>query len=154
MGSGFLSSPSDQKRSAYSEVFDTLCPYYLSIGMSYELYWCGDPVAARHFRKADSLRKKRKNAESWWQGLYIYEAIGDMAPVLRPFAKSGTKPLEYPSEPYPIDEEEYAEKQKREEEAKKEETRLMLKSWAMSVNQKLQEGGEGRWRTNRSNGST
>lgn len=121
----------------YSEVFDELCPYYLSIGMSYDLYWQGDVCAVRHFRKADKLRQKRRNTELWLQGLYVYEAIGDMTPVLRPFAKNGTKPVEYPSEPYALNKEDIEAKRKREREAKTEALRIKLKTWAAEVNKKF-----------------
>ena len=107
--------------------------------MPYQVYWCGDATAVRHFRKADILRQKRMNTELWLQGLYIYEAIGDMSPILRPFAKHGTKPIEYSSEPYPLDEEDREQKRKREQEAKAEAVREMLRGWAKNVNTKIKE---------------
>lgn len=73
----------------------------------------------------------------WLQGLYVYEAIGDMAPILRPFAKHGTKPIEYPAEPYAIDEAEREARKKRDDEAKAEELRIKLKQWAQDVNKKF-----------------
>lgn len=120
-------------------MFEKFCPYYLSIGMTYDEYWRGDAAATRHFRKADIFRQKRRNMELWLQGLYIYEAVGDLVPVLRPFAKPGTKPLEYPSEPYPLDEEDRKRKKEREEEAEREATRAMLEAWATKVNKKFKE---------------
>ena len=36
--------------------------------------------------------------------MYVYEAIGDIAPVLHAFAKKGTKPHPYSERPYPISE--------------------------------------------------
>ena len=77
--------------------------------------------------------------ELWLQGLYIYEAIGDMVPVLRPFAKSGTRPAEYPSEPYAISAEEREERRKRDEEAKAEELSVRLKAWAKEINKKFKQ---------------
>lgn len=111
--------------------------------MSYNLYWRGDAAAARHFRKADVLRQKRLNTELWLQGLYVYEAVGDLVPVLRPFAKEGTKPREYPHEPYPLDEEDLERKREREEAEEREQTRAMLEAWAAKVNTKFKESEVG-----------
>ena len=84
----------------YTERFYEQFPYYLSIGMTPEQYWDGDPYLARAFRKADELRMERKNQELWLQGMYIYEAICDASPILHDFAKKGTKP-------YPITEKQH-----------------------------------------------
>ena len=73
--------------------------------MTPEQYWNGDPALTRYYREADKLRRKRKNEELWWQGLYIYKAILCNVPVLRAFSKA-EKPDEYPEKPFPIDEQE------------------------------------------------
>ena len=36
----------------------------------------------------------------WKQGMYTYEALCDVSPVLHAFSKKGTKPLPYPEVPY------------------------------------------------------
>ena len=54
------------------------------------------------YRKAAEIRNQRKNQELWLQGMYIYEALCDVAPVMRAFVKKGTKPGKYPEEPYPL----------------------------------------------------
>lgn len=90
----------------YSAKFDEVFPYYLSIGMTYDQFWNGDCTLVIPYRKADKLQKERKNQELWLQGLYIYEAILDVSPVLHAFAKKGTKPKPYSSAPYPITNEE------------------------------------------------
>lgn len=36
------------------------------------------------------------------QGMYIYEAIADLIPVLHAFAKKGAKAKPYPKQPYAI----------------------------------------------------
>ena len=86
----------------YTEKFYELFPYYLSIGMTAEQYWEGDPTLARYYRKADEIRKERRNEELWLQGMYIYEALCDVSPVLHAFAKKGTKPQPYSEKPYAI----------------------------------------------------
>lgn len=75
----------------------------------------------------------------WLQGLYFYEALGDMAPVLRAFVKSGTKPRPYPSEPYAFTESEIREKEAREAKKAADATAEYLRVWAESVNKTMNE---------------
>jgi hypothetical protein len=98
----------------YTEKFYELFPYYLSIGMTYEQYWEGDCTLTKYYRKADEIRKARRNEELWLQGMYIYEALCDVSPVLHAFAKKGTKPQPYSAKPYAITETQH----KRDEEEK------------------------------------
>lgn len=106
------------------------------------MYWHGDCAAVKHYREADRLRRERKNYELWLQGMYIYEAIGDMAPVLRAFAKPNTHPIPYTSEPYSTTEEE---KKRSEEKRAKEEAenlKSFLKGWADTFNTKFNQKSE------------
>lgn len=86
----------------YTERFKEIFPYYLSIGMTYDQFWNDDPEIARFYRKADELKRDRRNQEMWWQGMYIYEAICCVSPILQAFAKKGTKAKPYPEQPHPI----------------------------------------------------
>ena len=52
----------------YTDYFEKACPYYLSIGMTWEQYWDGDNTMVKYFRQADNLRSETKNAELWLQG--------------------------------------------------------------------------------------
>ena len=88
----------------YTEKFYELFPYYLSLGMTYDLYWNDNPELAKYYRKADEIRNERRNQELWLQGMYIYEALCDVSPVLHAFAKKGTKPAPYSTSPYPLTE--------------------------------------------------
>ena len=83
-------------------MFEEALPYYISIGMSPEQFWEGDPDLCIYYRKADELRLERENMKLWLQGHYIYEALCDVAPIYHTFAKRGTKPVPYPKEPYTI----------------------------------------------------
>ena len=74
----------------------------MSLGMTYDQYWHGDPEIARYYRKADEIRRERKNEEMWWQGLYIYEAFCCASPLFHDLAKKGTKARPYPEEPHPV----------------------------------------------------
>ena len=86
----------------YTEVFEKKFPYYLSIGMTEEQYWDRDCCLVKFYREAEELRKERVNHEAWLQGMYIYDALGRISPILRAFAKKGTKPQPYMEEAYPI----------------------------------------------------
>lgn len=86
----------------YTNKFYEVFPYYLSIGMTYDQYWNGDSTLPIYYRKAEELRNEKRNQELWLQGMYVYEAICDVAPILQAFAKKGTKPRPYTTNPYPI----------------------------------------------------
>ena len=87
---------------SYTTTFEEHFPYYLVIGMSAEQYWDGDPSLVKAYRKAEEIRQKRRNEELWLQGMYIYEALCDVSPMLHAFAKRGTKPRPYSDRPYAI----------------------------------------------------
>ena len=108
MVSGSLSAPEGSERDSslpsitYTERFYEQFPYYLAIGMTPEQYWDGDPALAKYYRQADELKLERLNQQLWLQGMYVYEAICDASPILRAFAKKGTKPHPYTDKPYPL----------------------------------------------------
>jgi hypothetical protein len=84
----------------YTEQFNNHFPFYLSIGMTYDQYWNEDCELPKYYRQAHELKTTRKNQELWLQGMYIYEALCDVSPVLHAFAKKGTKPQPYTERPY------------------------------------------------------
>jgi len=90
---------------SYTEKFHELFPYYLCIGMTEEQYWDKDCTLVIAYRKADKLRQERANQEYWLHGAYFYEALCAVSPILHAFAKKGTRPKPYPSEPFPITDE-------------------------------------------------
>ena len=75
-------------------IFDEALPFYLAIGMPYELYWDGRPELVIPYRKADILRQKRSNNDAWLQGVYIRQAI----------ASTLDKKAKYPKAPFDIGE--------------------------------------------------
>lgn len=123
----------------YTEKFYELFPYYLSIGMTYEQYWDGDPVLPKYYRKAEEMRNEKRNQELWLQGMYIYEALCDVSPILHAFAKKGTKPQPYPSNPYPLNEKQ-REKEQEEKERKLAEKGKRFMEMMMQSNNKRFEG--------------
>ena len=122
----------------YTEKFYELFPYYLSIGMTYEQYWEGDCTLVKYYRQAEELRNEKRNQELWLQGMYVYEAICDVAPVLHAFAKKGTKPTPYSAKPYPLNDKQV----KRDEEEKQrkltEKGKRFMEAMAVSINKKYE----------------
>ena len=97
------------------EIFSRLCPYYMSIGMTYDEFYNQDVCMVKAYRKAAELRDKRQNQELWLQGMYVYEALCDASPLFRFSMKKGTiKPEPYVKEPYPITAAEVREREERE----------------------------------------
>ena len=121
----------------YTERFREQFPYYLSIGMSPEQYWDGDPELARAYRKADGIRMERKNQELWLQGMYIYEAICDASPILHAFAKKGTKPHPYADKPYPITEKQHKRNEVDKEKAKFNKGKMMMEAFMKANNSRF-----------------
>lgn len=72
------------------------------MGMSAADYWDGDPQWAKSYREAEKLKTEKLNQQLWLQGMYVYDAICKASPILHAFAPKGTKPLEYPEEPYAL----------------------------------------------------
>lgn len=121
----------------YTKLFYDQFPYYLSIGMTPEQYWDGDSLLAKYYRKADELRRKRRNEELWLQGMYIYEALCDVSPVLNAFAKKGTKPKPYSDHPYAITRSEMADEKAMLEKRDKDKARRYMEAKMAAINKQL-----------------
>lgn len=76
------------------------------------------------YREAEKRRKERKNWELHLQGMYFYEALCDASPIFHAFAKKGTKPHPYRTEPYEL----YGKREQTEEEKQKQEEKELLKA--------------------------
>lgn len=93
-----------------SDYFNELFTYALSLGMSYDLYWYGDPFALLNYIKADEIKLRKINQQLWLQGFYVYQAVGSLVPVLNPFSKEH-KPRPYLQKPIPITQQEIDEEE-------------------------------------------
>lgn len=73
------------------------------------------------------------------QGVYIYDALCRVSPILHAFSKSGTKPLPYPDKPYTSLAEESENKINTEEEKENERLRaeVQFRAWARSIQSKF-----------------
>jgi hypothetical protein len=130
--------PKSPIKSNFRELFDEWFPYYLSIGMTPEQYWDGDPWLCKAYRRKAEFDKERLNEQLWLQGMYIYEALADVAQL---FNGMVTKPklLPYPTEPYPLSGTASEERKRREYERKKEAVQNKLQAWMAASNRKVRE---------------
>lgn len=123
-----------------AQMLEDCFPYYLSLGMSYDEYWYGDPNMVVAYRKAEEIRSHRRNWEMWMNGRYTYDAIMRLVPSLNMWKPK--EPIDYIEEPYPLTRKEYEERMQREEKRKQEEMREKLKAFAMRQNAKKKEEQE------------
>lgn len=127
------------------KTFEEACPYYLSIGMTPEQYWYGEPSLAVWFRESFRIRKERRNEELWLQGMYFYEALCDASPLMRAFAKKGTKAVPYAKEPFDLglscSKEDKKRKQDDTDKKLMEETRMRMENLKAVMANKLGKGG-------------
>lgn len=122
----------------YSETFKQLCPYYMSIGMTYDEFWNGDVSMTVAYRKADELRLKQRNYELWLQGMYMYEALCDASPLFRFSLKGGTiKPEPYVKEPYPVTALEAREREEQAAKAREEQLKAQFALFAERVKKQM-----------------
>ena len=99
------------------EIFKNAFPYYLSIGMTYEQYWEGNPILVRYYHDAHLLKIEQKNQELWLQGLYFFYAISPALYNSNPLGSKTRKLQKYIEEPIritPLTEEERKEKERKE----------------------------------------
>lgn len=89
-----LTAPSSRKQPPPSvrQIFEAHAPYYLSIGMTYDDFYTGEPSLVILFRRAQRLADRRKEAELWRAGLYLQYAI----------ASCFGEGVSYPERPFPV----------------------------------------------------
>ena len=124
--------------------FEKLCPIYMSYGMSYDEFWYKSPYRARFYLEAQKRKIKQQDEYMWVQGMYIYEALCKVSPVLHAFSKKGTKPLPYSEKPYLRDNDDL---QSEEEKKKKEENERLLvklhfKKWVKDTQKRFKKKNE------------
>ncbi len=82
-----------------TEKFYNIFPYYLSIGMTSEMFWHDDCMLAKYYREAHKLKLEHENRYAWLQGKYMYDALCLASPMLHAFSKN-PKPIPYHELPY------------------------------------------------------
>ena len=124
----------------FTEKFEELCPFYLSLGMTWEQYWDGDASMTIMFRKAYELKQEQENQRLWLQGAYFYEALCCVAPALRMFKPQ--KPTPYRSEPIPLTGKREPPERKEDREKKSDQkAKAYMEMFAMSFNKQFEEKG-------------
>lgn len=83
-----------------SELFERLCPYYMSYGMTYDQYWHGDPWSLKAYKDAYNIGMRRQNEMMWLNGLYTMNALGVV--IGNAFSKKGTPPRKYMEQPLDV----------------------------------------------------
>ena len=126
---------------AYTPKFYEVFPYYLAIGMTYEQFWEQDCELVKYYRKAAEIKQNLKNQDAWLQGAYFYEALIDASPILRAFAKNGTKPTPYRDSPFELSDHQNKEQRQRVEEKHDEQAKAYMEAFMVSINKKFQEKG-------------
>ena len=121
-----------------SEIIDEAFPYYLAIGMSAEQFWNEDSSFLIAYRKAWDIQQDHENRLAWLQGMYFYEALCDVSPVLRAFAKPGTRAHEYAKKPLEFNKPNRKSKKETERE-KIENTRKHMQELMMRFNRSFDE---------------
>lgn len=95
-----------------SEVFENLCPYFMSIGMSYDEYWFQNCDRVIAYKRAYDYKRKAENERLWVNGMYSLKAIGV---AINNAFKGHEKYFEKPLDIYPktLEEKQEEEKQNR-----------------------------------------
>jgi hypothetical protein len=102
--------------------------------MTSDQYWDGDASLPKYYRKAYELQRKRRNEDLWLQGMYIYEALCDVSPLLQAFAKKGTKAHPYVDRPYSITNNDRKEEQKLREQREREKAKQYMLGKMAKIN--------------------
>ena len=64
------------KKLSYTEIFESECPFFMAIGMTYHEFWFEDSYLVRYYREAHNYKRKIRNEEMWVEGMYIAKAVG------------------------------------------------------------------------------
>ena len=123
----------------YTEIFYKQFPYYLSIGMTEEQYWDRDCLLVKYYREAEELRNEKQNQQAWLQGMYVYDALNRVAPILHAFAKKGTKAQPYVEQAYPITKRSAKEAEENKEKAKAQKGMRFMEAYMVQNNKRFEE---------------
>ena len=95
----------------------------MSIGMTYNEYWYGDPLMVRDYYRAFRIRRKQEDERMWLQGLYVLQAL--QATVGNLFLSDGEEPNRYPEEPILQEKDREKEEERKAKEEEREQLRLI-----------------------------
>ena len=84
----------DAPQSNFGKYLDTICPYFMMYGMSWDEFWNESIDRFRAYWQMHQFNIERRNQELWLQGIYIQSAV---AAVLDTKHK-----VKYPEKPHRI----------------------------------------------------
>lgn len=131
------------------QTFEEQCPIYISYGMTYDEFWNKDPYRVKYYREAALLKLERTDEECWMQGVYVYDALCRVSPILHAFSKSGTKPLPYAEKPYVVNTDITKTKEEKKKDKKREKenailaARVQFDHWMNATNKHFDKEKEG-----------
>lgn len=94
MDGGNVEQSQSTEEKTYTQIFEEVCPYYMSIGMTYDEFWYKESQRVKYYRDSHILKNKSRNQELWLQGKYFIHSI---AVALDSKGKS-----KYPEKPFDI----------------------------------------------------
>ena len=118
-----------------------MCPYYMSIGMSYDEYWDGEAALCKYYREAHDRRLREQNVLMHRQGAYIYQALLCASPLFNALSKK-REAHPYPTDVIPINEKQSQEIKEAKEKRQMEENKARMRMLMDKLNQKFLEKKE------------
>lgn len=123
----------------FSEIFREQFPYYLAMGMTYDLFWNQDVTLVKAYRKAFDIKQEQVNQQAWLEGLYVYTALCDAAPLFRSLGKNN-RAREYPSQPLELSGGDVDPDDKEKKKLKEQDVAVAyMESFAIDFNKKFEE---------------
>lgn len=147
MGSGistefhFLDEPVKSHHQSYSDLFNQACPYFMSIGVSYNDFWHNDEFEiCKYALQAEKISQRRRNSELWLNSVYMFRALIDASPAFHDFGDGKSHEIKFSvEEPFPLSKEEAEEKEEQKQIAFSEEFAKRMQAIARIHNQKIEE---------------
>lgn len=123
---------------SYADIFEKICAYYMSIGVTYEEFWYGDFAICKYAREAEKLKRKRENQAMWWNAMYLFRTMLDVAPAFRDFGDGKTTKIKFSIEqPFPMDNQEAEAHAKAKREREQEEFLAKMMAYTQEHNKAL-----------------
>lgn len=134
------SNSADIEQKNYATIFEEVCPYYMSIGVSYEEFWYGDFAICKYARQAEKLRRKKANQEMWWNAIYMFRTLVDASPAFHDFGDGKKTKISFSIEqPFPMDSKEAEEIEQKRVEREQEEFLARMIAMTQDHNKSMKE---------------
>ena len=91
-GGSVSDSDTPQEEFSFAKYLDTMCPYYMLYGMTWDEFWYGSIDRLQAYWQKHQFEVEQKNQEMWLEGLYIRLAV----------ASCLDKKNKYPEKPHRI----------------------------------------------------